>query len=303
MSERDADRSERVQFEVPQLPSLWDPLDDEVELARTIPRPQDADGGPPDAQAVRDYKTRILGKFFDQVAFEHSHLFGWPVGLYIPANADAKQWPFLYGDPHRYSQSWTNGIGWSQADHGDGSLLASAFSPTVAGAIDGKAEAGLGVRYRATDALARIRIQPDLRFTGRFQWNVSPPPTVWTSVRAVASVLVGGFQLDPVTNRWEPMTTSPWRRFTVFDRQQSGSGAYAVEVTPFNRSISKVSGEVLVEGGRTYLLSVVAQVALRITTTDSGGRPVRVTEGTFDSFGSLVGLVPEIWLDNTVYIA
>ena len=302
MPERDADRAEHMQLEVPQLPSLWDPPDREAEVTAFLAKLRDGDAAP-DAGFVRDFKALTLKQHFDQVAFEHTHLFGWPSGLYIPANANAREWPYLYGDPHRYSQSWTNGIGWSQADHGDGSLLASASSPTVAGAIDGKAEAGLGVRYRATDALARIRIQPDLRFTGRFQWNVSPPATVWTAVRAVASIHVGGFQLDPLTNRWEPIATSPWRRFTVFDRTQSGSGAHAVELTPFNRSSSKVSGEVLVEGGRTYLLSVVAQVALLITTTDSGGKPVRVTEGTFDSFGSLVGLVPEIWLDKTVYIA
>lgn len=300
MSEHPVDNADEL-LEVPELASPWDPLGEEAEVTRLIAKLQDGEeaGG----AAVRDLKGRFLSSIFDEVAFERTHLFAWPVGLYLPANANAKEWPFVYGEPNRYAQSWTNGIGWSQADHGDGSLLAVALSPTVAGAIDGKAEAGLGVRYRATEALARIRIKPDLRFTGRFLWNVAPPPTVWTSVRAVASIHVGGFQLDPATNQWGSIPTSPWRRFTVFDRQQSGSGASALELTPFNRSSSKVSGEVLVEGGRTYLLAVVAQVVLRITTTDSSGRPVRVTESRFDTFGSLAGLVPEIWLDKTVYIA
>lgn len=300
MSERDAGRSDELQRDVPSLPSLWDPAPDEAEIADVLARLRDSDG---DAGVVRDFKTKTLKHAFDAVEFEHTHLFGWPTGLYIPADADAKAWPYLYGTPNRYVMSWTNGIGWSQADHRDGSLLAVASSPTVAGAIDGKAEAGLGVLYRATDALARIRIQPDLRFTGRFLWSVAPPPTVWTSVRSVGTIIVGGFQLDPVTNTWGPITTSPWRRFPVFDRQMSGSGASALELTPFTRPSTKVSGEVLVEGGRSYLLSVVAQVALRITTTDSAGRPVRVTDGRFDTFGSLVGLVPEIWLDKTVYIS
>jgi hypothetical protein len=301
MSERDANHSEQLQLEPPELPPLSDPFDEGAELARVIPKLQDGDAA--DAQAVRDFKKLTLKQTIDRVALERTHRFGWPVALYIPANADAKQWGYLYGDPNRYAQSWTNGIGWSQADHGDGSLLAVASSPTVAGAIDGKAEAGLGVRYRATDSLARIRIQPELRFTGRFQWNVYPPSAVWVSVRAVATIQVGGFQLDPVTNRWSPITTSPWRRFTVFDRTENGSGESPLQLTPFDRTGSKVSGEVLVEGGRTYLLSVVAQVSLRITTTDSAGRHVRVTDGRFDTFGSLVGLVPELWLDKTVYIA
>lgn len=301
MTKHNADQSEHL-LDVPELTSLWDPLGEEADLTQIIAKLRDSDG-PPDATTVRDFKTTTMKRLFDQLTFDRTHLLGWPVGLYIPTNAKAKDWPYLYGEPNRFAQNWTNGIGWSQADHGDGSLLAVALSPTVAGAIDGKAEAGLGVRYQATDTLARMRIQPDLRFTGRFLWNVAPPPTVWTSVRAVASIQVGGFQLDPVTNRWGAITTSPWRRFTVFDRQMSGSGASAIELTPFNRSSSKVSGEVLVEGGRTYLLSVVAQVALRITTTDSAGRPVRVTDGRFDTFGSLVGLVPELWLDKTVYVA
>jgi hypothetical protein len=42
---------------------------------------------------------------------------------------------------------------------------------------------------------------------------------------------------------------------------------------------------------------------LRTLLRRSAGRPVGVSDGRFDTFGSLVGLVPEVWFDKTVYIS
>ena len=40
-------------------------------------------------------------------------------------------------------------------------------------------------------------------------------------------LLVGGFQMDPVSNRWGPLPSSPWQRHVVFHRANTGSGASA----------------------------------------------------------------------------
>jgi hypothetical protein len=63
-----------------------------------------------------------------------------------------------------------SGIGWQQAAT-DGTLLAAALSPTVQGAIDGKAEAGGGVTYTPRHTRVRLRIEPELAFRGIHQWT------------------------------------------------------------------------------------------------------------------------------------
>jgi hypothetical protein len=303
MTERTEDRAEGVDVIPPALPSVFEPDDEAGEAVRAMRAVMAFEHGSDDyVQAADGFRLMTLKSIHDRVTFDHRFDLSWPNGLYIPSAADEHAWPF-FGPAKRYANEWTvAGPGWSTAKHADGSLFTMASSPTVQGAIDGKCEAGLGFVYTATDQLARLRIEPELAFVGRHQWNVAPPPAVWTTTRVVGTVLVGGFQLDPVTNQWGPLPSSPWRRHVVFDRYNSGSGAYPVETLPFNRTGAQAAVDVLAEGGRTYLLAVVAQVAIRITTTNGHGDHIHVTTGTFDTWGSLAGVVRQIWLDKTVYI-
>ncbi|HEU4807012.1 MAG TPA: hypothetical protein VFT01_02010, partial [Homoserinimonas sp.] len=72
MIEHNMDPSEPL-LEVPQLPSIWDPLGEEAEFAKLVERLRDSDG-PPDGAAVRDFKTLTLKQLFDQVDFERTRL-------------------------------------------------------------------------------------------------------------------------------------------------------------------------------------------------------------------------------------
>ncbi|MBA2585091.1 MAG: hypothetical protein H0U99_01230 [Chthoniobacterales bacterium] len=177
------------------------------------------------------------------------------------------------------------------------------MSPTVKGAIDGAAEAGLGILFTPKHTLSRVRVEPDLAFTGRHKWGADADPVVSVSTRVIGTIFVGGFELNPVTGGFEPIPNFIWRRHLIFDVSNNGQGAGAIVLTPpFQVSGAQVAADVLVQAGHTYLLSIVAQVALRITTTDSAGRPVQVKNGNFDTWGSLAGFVREIWLEETVYI-
>jgi len=228
----------------------------------------------------------------------------WPPFLFIPSEADYKlHWPFKPPDTNRYALDWTSTpIGVAHASRKDGSLFAWTPSPTVKGAIDGKAEAGLGVLFTPTHTLSRVRVEPELIFTGRHAWSVDVDPVVWVNTRVIASIYVGGYLKNPVTGGFESMPNVPWRRHLVFDQANTGSGASAMVTVPFNLTGQAASAEVLVESGRTYLLAVVAQLVLRIQTTNSSGQPVTVRNGNFDTWGSLAGIVREIWLDETVFI-
>jgi hypothetical protein len=257
---------------------------------------------------LRGLEVRHIKSVFD---LNRKIQIGWPPTLYIPSNADHKaHWPHVPPpEENRYARDWTSSpIGLANASRANGSLFAWAATPTVKGAIDGKAEAGLGILFTPTHTLSRVRIEPELIFTGRYEWSVSPPPVVRVTTLAIGSLFVGGFRLNPVTGAFESLATigagaSPWRRHEVFNRFTNGHGASMMETLPFSLAGKQAAGEVLVEGGRTYLLSVVAQVTLRVETTRSDGTPINVTQGTFNTWGSLTGIVREIWLGETTLIA
>ena len=168
------------------------------------------------------------------------------------------------------------------------------------GTIDGSLEAGIGVRFTATAQLARVRVMPTLALEGLVLYSASPPAGVWVHTDIVGEVLVGGFELNPVTNGWEPIRTSPWRRYEVGHfHDVSGGGGYAPQTFPFWKSGNQASAEVLVEGGKTYLLSVVARTRIKVV-VERDGKPVRLTGSkSFDMTGAVHGRVTEIWLDET----
>jgi len=230
---------------------------------------------------------------------------GWPTFLYIPSEADSKNyWPFQAAPAeNRYAIDWTySPIGYGNANKKDGTLQAVALSPTVKGAIEGKSEAGLGILFKAKHTLSRIRIEPQLIFKGIHRWSVTVDPVVWVNTRVTGSIYVGGFLQNPITGGFEALPNFKWRRHALFDVADSGSGSSMIFTDTLNLSGPQAGGDVLAEAGRTYLLAIVAQVTLKITTTNSSGHHVNVTNGNFDTWGSVVGLVREIWIDQKVYI-
>ncbi len=229
----------------------------------------------------------------------------WPPGLFIPAGADPRQHWASDTPPaaNRYALSWTNGIGFATASVADGSLHAVAMSPTVQGAIDGKAEAGVGVIYQPNHTLVRLRIDPDLRFTGLYQFDVDARnPVVLIRTYVLGSVLVGAYQSNPATGGWEHVLNYTWRRHVLFEDAHQVSGSEQLVSVPFKLSGAAAGHTLNAEAGRSYLLSVVAQVALRIETLDARGRRVNVTSGKFDTFGSVTGVVRQIWVDQQVLV-
>jgi len=292
----------------PSVPSPFEPKAREGRVLKLIERIKTH---APDTRdhmsAIEDYRLLTL-KDLISATIQPDRPFlrlEWPAFYYIPSDADYKQYYPWKPPPaaNRYARDWTNGIGASTAKKGDGSLFAWAMSPTIKGAIDGAAEAGLGILFTPKHTLSRVRVEPDLAFTGRHKWGVDADPVVSVSTRVIGTIFVGGFELNPVTGGFEAVPNFIWRRHLIFDVSNNGQGASAIVLTPpFQVSGAQASADVLVQAGHTYLLSIVAQVALRITTTDSAGRPVQVRNGNFDTWGSLSGFVREIWLDETVYI-
>lgn len=176
-------------------------------------------------------------------------------------------------------------------------MFALASSPTVRGAIDGKVEASVGGVYTAGPATTKLRVESVLDFTGRHRWWVDADPVVWVQTRVTGTLLVGAFVANP-SGGWEAIPGFTFRPLTVFDDAQFGQGGGMVYNVPFKRTGAEAFVDIPVVGGKNYLVLVVAQVALRILTTNSHGQPVQVRNGNFDTWGSLAGVVPEIWIEG-----
>lgn len=262
--------------------------------------------GASDSKRFLGGDLRKLELRYAKTAIDFTAVIGWPARLYIPAGADPKRYWSLGSPPaeNLYALDWKSSTGWATASRTSGDLFAWAGSPTVKGAIDITVEAGVGILFPAKHTLSRIGIVPTVAFVGRHEWNVNPPAVVRVTTQAIGSICVGGLRRNPVTGAYEsitdlPVGKSPWARRVLFNESHETSGAMALQTFPFG---GEVPGNVLVEGGRTYLLAVVAQVSLRVETTRSNGVPVNVTEGTFNTWASLAGNVSKVWLKETVLI-
>lgn len=249
--------------------------------------------------AADEVRTLTLRHVSDRVDGDRATRFLWPSGLFIPGQADPGTYGWI-GAPGRYDRDWVTGsVGWGAASRLDGSLHAVASSPTSGHEIHGSREAGVGVLWTATHSLSRLRILPDINLVGRFQWAVDPKgQPVFVSTRVVGRVVVRGLLADPATGGFDVIDNSPQREYQVFDDQHPWSnGGSAPVTTSFVRSGSQVPGVVLTEAGRTYLLGVSVQVSIDVHNEDSSGRPAAVTNGRYDTFGSLTGLVPQIYVE------
>ncbi len=127
--------------------------------------------------ALRTLEIRHIKSLID---LDRKIQIGWPPSLYIPSNADYKKhWPhFPPPASNLYARDWTHKpLGLANASRGDGSLFAWMATPTAKGAIDGKAEAGVGILFTPKHTLSRVRVEPELVFTGRHEWNMLLHPS------------------------------------------------------------------------------------------------------------------------------
>ena len=289
----------------PPLPAPFEPASQLNKLKPIIKELFDAKPG------STTYKT-MGGKFgsvviqgvHDAIADGSIYDLNWPPGLYIPAGANPADYWGTAVPPaeNRYALAWTNGIGFATASVNDGSLHAISSSPTVQGAINGKTEAGVGVICSPKHTLVRLGIEPDLTFTGLYQWDVDADPVVLIRTRVIGSVQVGAFQSNPATGAWEQMLNFTWRRHELFDDANQGSGMHTVFSVPFKASGPSAGISFTASSGRSYLIAVVAQVALKVETLNARGRPISVANGKFETFGSVTGIVRQIWVDQKVLV-
>ena len=243
-------------------------------------------------QVVRDEKSNSPWR--RKISF--TDLFSWPDALYVPQN-DAKG--FGFGKPpsaNLYSDAWTDGKGASNANAATGTMFA--WSQALTTERQQMGEAGLGIRYSPKDALSKVRFEPEVNCAITYRAFVDFwPLLIAGNVRALGSLIMACWQLSPVTGQ-PPELVGSWREVPVFDTHTRDAGSdlspdiHNVNTLQRNFASSALATDFLVQGGRTYILGVIARVQVVHNVTSSDGK-ILTNDGTkFKLYSSMVCTVP-----------
>jgi hypothetical protein len=228
------------------------------------------------------------GVFKDRGIEDRLHLHNaWPDFMYVPGKDKNAYQPFFKAAPdsNLYSREWISQQG--------STCMASAFEGTLhsynAGngtTRDGIEESGIGILYTPEDTLSVISFEPTVEYmtTHRIQvdFNSSlgnpgpdftPHQQIISNVQVKGSILTAAWEINPIPGVLPDLVPNSVRYHELFNGTFSGLGSMALQQTAKNLSGKSLASPILVQGGRTYLLGVVARVYVNAVITDDRGRP------------------------------
>jgi hypothetical protein len=159
-------------------------------------------------------------------------------------------------------------------------------------------EAALGIRHSPKSTLSKVWFEPEVNCAITYRAFVEFwPLLVAGNIRALGSLIMGCWQLSPVTGQ-APELVGPWREVTVFDTHSRDAGSdlspdiHNVNTLQRNFASSALATDFLVQSGRTYILGVVARVQVLHDVTSSDGK-ILPNDGTkFKLYSSMICAVP-----------
>jgi hypothetical protein len=239
---------------------------------------------------VRDFKVRGGSQSLD--FGKVSAIRRWPDTLYVP-RSDGN---FLIPRPptdHLYSDDWTGGTGVETADKNTGALFVIAGAKTT---DSGQySDAGVGIRYTPRNSLSYIRYEPEVNCAVTYRMFVDFwPMLIAGNLRARASLFVGAWLLNPVLNGSFELVHA--REVPVFDTLSQDAGSNVWPNVPYsfpkNFPGSALATTFLVQGGRTYLLGVVARAQVEHNVTTNAGKQIPHDGSRFKLYSQLICSVP-----------
>jgi hypothetical protein len=228
----------------------------------------------------------------------------WPSSLYIPRDADYRDYWFLPApDDHRYALDWTSPASATanRASRLDGTLFSFSQLRNDRAGTSQSSESGVGVYYRPAMSLGVIDLQPVVRCTGTLRTFLEFYPQLAAgSVEVKAHLLLAAWQRIP--GGFDLLGFKSFAVATSFPRDQS----HGPELRPFQRSFAgpSLSAPFVVQGGRTYLLGVLSRISVSSTLrSTTGGSLPAISNTELRVWGSMNCDVPQIEvLTKQVYI-
>jgi hypothetical protein len=254
--------------------------------------------GPQPQPHVLDLKLDAHSLFRDSVA-----LYRFPQDLFIPGGADWQQHWFLPPPAsQRYSRSWTSPTGGPNiADYSTGHAWAyGAVSPGLSFV---HTEAGVGFVFTPTAALATYKISPTVNLLGTYRWDIATTAFAGGTITERGGIYTTAWEISPVDGSLD--LVRPFGFAPLFDELFINQGT--IPVTPISASWAggPVALNVMLQGGHSYLIGVVAAVEIRNGWTDSQGHPIPTLPGdsTWHAWCTVDMVVPSVAVDPvTVYI-
>jgi hypothetical protein len=257
-------------------------------------------------QVMKHYHDKLMNHLNSFTRIRLFPKWGWPSSLYIPAQADWQNyWMMAPPTGNRYARDWATAPGYSWASRASGEIHTFERIRTIDRKV--KSDAGVGILFTPTRTLSVVSLQPQVICSGHYQYhqdlktenNEMLLTKGYTQVKT--ELHLGAWQAIPGPS-WDLIHMKP---FTIYESARE-SGSFSGPPSPYTRSFTglDLATPFLVEGGRTYLLGIVASVSGVSTLTDIYDAPLPlITDDTFSVWGSLVCKVPQIeLLEQQVHI-
>lgn len=197
----------------------------------------------------------------------------WLDDLYIPGLADSRlYWPTTCPPDHRYTQGWFGGPG-SENNAGDPATgHISAYASARPSDVLLKSEAGVGFDFKPRRTLAVYTIQPSITALGNYRWDTGIPGDFGGTIRLRGYVYTVAYLISPVDGSLSLI--SPYGLSMAFDHSFNNQGA--IPVTPVHPPWppGPAPTNVMLEGGRTYRIAVIATAQVDNGWTDGQGHPI-----------------------------
>ncbi|HEY1472347.1 MAG TPA: hypothetical protein VGF61_25135 [Candidatus Acidoferrum sp.] len=211
-----------------------------------------AGGGRP-AQ-VLDFKTHT---HFLKDLISRRPFYLWPDDLYIPGNADYKNyWPWPCPADHRYGREWISGNDVNQASAKEGHVWAytalNQYMPHT------HSEAGIGFLFTPTAKLAVYSVKPSISALGTYRWSISTTYYGGGWIYEWGVIYIAAWNINPADGKLELVT--PYGVTTVFNESFNNLGTQAITNVVPPWSPGAISTNLLLEGGKSYLIGIIAAV-------------------------------------------
>jgi hypothetical protein len=187
----------------------------------------------------------------------------WPSDLYIPGDADYKNyWFFPCPARQRYGREWISGDDVNQASSASGHVWA--YTSINQDMPHDHSEAGIGFVFAPQAKLAVYTVKPSLSVLGTYRWSIETSyfdSGGWIFEWGV--IYIAAWEINPVDGSLE--LVKPYGVTTIFNQSWNNQGTVPVTNAVPPWSPGPLSANILLEGGKTYLIGVVAAVDVRST--------------------------------------
>jgi hypothetical protein len=256
----------------------------------------------PDEGSQQTLRDMII-RWSDRISQRPAYTLAWPHGLYIPAEADWRQyWITKPPAGNLYRYAWTGATGpsagtFADKDHGN---LAAVISPSsLSGTF--QAWAGIACEYSPTALLSQVHFTADIMALGVEQLNLlTEHLTGYAQVNLFADIFLMGWEINPVNGEFDQL--SPFLRHNVYSSPHTGQQGGANVYHPLSLTGSTLGVNFLVERGKRYAFGVVFETAVVADVRQPNDRTPYVPQ-TGDNVAieaRLGGSITQMTVDTTI---